>query len=107
MNQTGKISPLKLWQSMLFFLLPGLYGLFALTFLFPSLVRFGISEENAYHSAHLSGFILLLLVTVVALRVEGCSFRWTALKTRLRLKRMDSTAWKWTIAFLVLYLLLG
>jgi membrane protease YdiL (CAAX protease family) len=107
MKQTGNIRPMRLWQSTLFFLLPGLYGLLAITFLFPSLIRVGISEENAYNSAHLSGFILLFLVTIIALRVEGCSFRWAALKERLRIKRMDSTAWKWTIAFLVLYLLLG
>jgi len=29
------------------------------------------------------------------------------LRTRLRFQRMDSAAWKWTIPFLVLYLVLG
>jgi membrane protease YdiL (CAAX protease family) len=101
------IKPLKLWQSILFFMGPGLYGLIAYYVLFPSLQQFGISQENAYNTAHFSVFILLFLLTIIALRVEGWPRNGLTLRERLRFKRMDSMAWKWTLSFLLLYLVLG
>jgi membrane protease YdiL (CAAX protease family) len=103
----GVIRPMRLWQSLLFFLIPGFYAVFSQYVLFPSLMRLGISEEYAYNTALLSGFVLLFIVTLIALRSEGWSYNWTTVRERLRVRRMDSNAWKWTLAFLVLYLLLG
>jgi membrane protease YdiL (CAAX protease family) len=107
MKKIGAIRPMRLWQSVLFFLLPGLYALFSQYVLFPSLVRLGISEEYAYSTALLTGFVLLFLATIIALRVEGWSYSWATVRERLRVRRMDANAWKWTLIFLVLYLLLG
>ena len=70
MKKIGAIRPMRLWQSVLFFLLPGLYALFSQYVLFPSLVRLGISEEYAYNTALLTGFVLLFFATIIALRVE-------------------------------------
>ena len=86
---------------------PGLYGLIAYYVLFPALVQSGISHENAYNTTHLSVFVLLFLLTIIALRIEGWPLSWATLRDRLRFKRMDSTAWKWTLSFLLLYLVLG
>ena len=86
---------------------PGLYGLMAYYLLFPALTQLGISQENAYNVAHLTVFILLFFLTIIALGVEGRPLSWSTLRERLRFKPMDSTAWKWTIPFLVLYLVLG
>ncbi|HEY42803.1 MAG TPA: CPBP family intramembrane metalloprotease [Anaerolineae bacterium] len=107
MKTQSIVKPMRFWQSLLFFMIPGLYGLFAQYVLLPSIVRLGISEENAYNAVHLTVFIGLFLATILALRVEGWPLRWTSIKERLRIKRMDSTAWKWTLPFLVLYLVLG
>ena len=107
MSTQGSVRSLKLWQSVLFFLGPGLYGVIAHYILFPSLIQLGISQENAYNVAHLTVFILLFLLTIIALRVEGWSLSWETLRERLRFKRMDITAWKWTISFLLMYLVLG
>ncbi len=107
MKQRGNVRPMRLWQSLLFFMIPGFYGLFAQYVLMPSMVQHGVSEENAYNAVHLTVFIGLFLATILALRVEGWSLSWTSIKERLRIKRMDSTAWKWTLPFLVLYLVLG
>jgi membrane protease YdiL (CAAX protease family) len=107
MSTQGRVKPLKLWQSILFFMGPGLYGVIAYYILFPSLTRLGISQENAYNTAHLTVFILLFLLTIIALRVDGWPLSWATLRERLRFKRMDTTAWKWTIPFLLLYLVLG
>jgi membrane protease YdiL (CAAX protease family) len=92
---------------LLFFLIPGLYGVFARYVLLPYAVRLGISEESAYNTAHLTVFLGLLVATIVALRVEGWPLTWATMKERLRLRRMDPTAWRWTLLFLVLYLVLG
>jgi membrane protease YdiL (CAAX protease family) len=107
MKTQGAIRPMRLWQSLLFFLLPALYGVFAQYVISPSIVRLGISEENAYNAAHLMVFLGLFLATILALRAEGRPLRWASIKDRLRLERMDLTAWKWTLPFLVLYLVLG
>jgi membrane protease YdiL (CAAX protease family) len=107
MKMQGVVRPMRFWQSLIFFLVPGLYGLFAQYVLLPSMVRLGISEENAYNMVHLTVFIGLFFATILALRVEGWPLSWTSIKERLRIKRMDSTAWKWTLPFLVFYLVLG
>ena len=107
MSDQESIRPLKLWQSFLFFLGPGLYGFLATTFLFPLLTGLGVSEENAYHTVHYSVFILLFVMIFAALRSEGRTLNRRTLRERMRYKRMDSIAWKWTIPFLLLYLILG
>jgi hypothetical protein len=71
------------------------------------MVQLGVSEENAYNAVHLTVFIGLFVATILALRVEGWPLSWISIKERLRIKRMDSTAWKWTLPFMVLYLVLG
>ncbi len=107
MDRTAIIKPMKLWQSLLFFLLPGLYGVFAFYILFPFLVRLGMAEEFAYGTQMLSVFLLLMLATVISLRKDGWPLSWETARERLRIKGMDSKAWKWTLIFLFLSLLLG
>lgn len=107
MNANGIVKPMKLWQSLLVFLLPGLYGVFAFYVLFPLLTQLGMAEEYAYGTQMLSVFLLLLMATIIALRREGWSLNWATLRERLRIRSMDVTAWKWTLAFLFLYLLSG
>jgi membrane protease YdiL (CAAX protease family) len=107
MENSGIIKPMKLWQSLLFFLLPGLYGAFAFYVLFPVLVRLGMPEEFAYGTQMLTVFLLLLIATVIGFRTDGWPLSWETARERLRIKGMDSTAWKWTLVFLFLSLLLG
>ena len=107
MNIKDVVKPMKLWQSLLFFLIPGLYGVFAFYVLFPILVRFGMPEEYAYGTQMLSVFLILFLATLISLRRDGWPLNWATVRDRLRVKRMDATAWKWTLAFLFLSLLLG
>lgn len=107
MIKTGIIKPLKFWHSMLLFLLPGLYGVFAFYVIYPYLLRLGMPEEFAYSTQMLSVFLLLLIATVIGLRKYSWSLSWTTARDRLRINRMDSTAWKWTLIFLFFSLLLG
>jgi membrane protease YdiL (CAAX protease family) len=107
MNNQGVIKSLPFRGSLALFVALGLFAAVAQYVFLPALVRLGMSEENAYNTAHLAVFIGLFLATVLALRAEGMPLAWGALKERLRLKRMDGMAWKWTLPFLVLYLLLG
>jgi len=105
MNKNSVVKPMKLWQSLLFFLLPGLFGVFAFYVLFPILMRLGMPEEFAYGTQMISVFLLLFIATIIGLRREGWSLSWATVRERLRIKRMDSTAWKWTLIFLFLSLL--
>ena len=107
MNTNGVVKPMKLWQSLLFFLLPGLYGVFGFYVLLPMLVRWGMPEEYAYGTQMLSVFLLLILVAIIGLRSDGWSLNWATMRDRLRIKGMDATAWKWTLVFLFLSLLLA
>jgi membrane protease YdiL (CAAX protease family) len=107
MNKNGVLKPMKLWQSLLFFLLPGLYGVFAFYVLFPLLVQFGMPEEFAYGTQMLTVFLLLFFASIIGLRRDGWSLSWATVRDRFRIKRMDSTAWKWTLIFSFLNLLLG
>jgi hypothetical protein len=59
---------MKLWQSLLFFLLPGLYGVFTFYVLFPLLVQFGMPEEFAYGTQMLTVFLLLFFASIIGLR---------------------------------------
>ena len=101
------IKPLKLWQSVLLFTIPALFALVAQYILWPYLVRIGLSQENAYNSAHLLVFVGLLLAALTALRLEGGPLKWAPVKERLRLGAMTWKQWKWTLLFLFLYLLLS
>jgi hypothetical protein len=94
MKTQSTVKPMSFWQSLFFFMIPGLYGFLAQYVLLPSMVRLGISEENAYNTVHITLFIGLFLVTILVLRVDGWPLGWTSIKERLRIKRMDSTAWK-------------
>ena len=107
MLQPGIIKPMKFGHSILLFLIPGLYGVFAFYVLFPFLIHLGMPEEFAYGTQMLSVFLLLLIATVIGLRKDGWSLSWATARDRLRIKSMDSTAWKWTLVFLFLNLLLG
>ena len=107
MEQRGAIRPMRFGQSLLFFVIPGLYAAFSQYVIFPSMVRLGISEENAYNTSHLTGFLGLLIATFIAVRMEGWALSWVTMKDRLRFRRMSLPAWRITLPFLVLYLLAG
>jgi membrane protease YdiL (CAAX protease family) len=107
MLKTGIIKPLKFWHAILLFLLPGLYGVFAFYVLYPYLLRLGMQAEFAYGTQMLSVFLLLLIATVIGLRKDGWSLSWEMARDRLRIKSMDSKAWKWTLLLLFLNLLSG
>ena len=98
MKSKNAIKPLKFWQSVLLFMIPALFALIVQYILWPYLVRIGLSQENAYNSAHLLVFIGLLLATLTALRLERWPLEWAAVKERLRLGAMT---WKqWMIPFI-------
>ena len=104
---TGVTKPLNLGHSILLFLLPGLYGVIAFYVVMPFLIRLGLSAEIAYGTQMLSVFLLLIIAAVIGLKRDGWPLTWATARDRLRIKSMDSTAWKWTLLFLFFNLLLG
>ena len=107
MESRNIVKPLKLWHSVLLFMIPALFGIFAQYVLWPYLVQAGLSQENAYNSAYLLVFVGLLVAVFSALRLEALSLKWAPIKERLRLEPMTWKQWKWTLLFLFLYILLG
>jgi membrane protease YdiL (CAAX protease family) len=107
MESAKSVKPLKLWYSVLLFMIPALFGVGAHYVLAPYLVQTGVSQENAYNSALLLVFVGLLLAVLWALRREGWPLKWASMKERLRLEPMTGKAWRWTLLFLLLYLLLS
>jgi membrane protease YdiL (CAAX protease family) len=107
MQKNNNIKPLKLRQSLIFFLGPGFFGLAARYYLFPTLTSVGFSREYADNIVYLSVFTLLLILTIIGLRVEARPLNLKTLRERMRFRGMDSKTWKWTIGFLLLYLVLS
>ncbi len=107
MKKTNTLKPLKFWQSLLFFLTPGMFGALGMYWGLPFLVRSGMTEEKAYNTVHLTVFLGLFLATIIALQKENRTIQWSAILERLRIKPMRSNAWKLTLVFLFLYLLTG
>ena len=107
MESRNIVKPLKLWHSVLLFMIPALFGIFAQYVLWPYLVQAGLSQENAYNSAYLLVFVGLLVAVFSALRLEALPLKWAPIKERLRLEPMTWKQWKWTLLFLFLYILLG
>ena len=102
MLKSGIIKPMKFGHSMLLFLLPGLYAVFAFYVFMPFLIRLGLSAEIAYGTQMLSVFLLLIIAAVICLKRDGWPLTWATARDRLRIKSMDSEAWKWTLIFLFL-----
>ena len=105
METKTAVKPLRVWQSVLLFMIPALIGLAAQDILRPYLVRLGLSPENALNTVQLLVFLALLLALGSALRLEGVPLNWAAAKERLRLRGMTGKEWKSTALFLLLYLL--
>lgn len=101
------LKPLKLWQSALLFLGPGIYGAAAFYLIFPALQEWGMSAESAYNTVHLSVFLLLFVIAWIVLKGEGSPIGLFTLKDRLMFKGMSAKEWGWTAAFTILYLALG
>jgi len=62
-----------------------------------------MTGEFAYGTQMLTVFLLLFIASIIALRRDGWSLSWTTVRDRLRIRRMDSTAWKWTLSFLFFF----
>ena len=99
---TEQIKPMPLWQSLLFFGVPTLLGVFCTYFLWPFFIGIGASEEDAYYFQALVVFVSLLIASLVAYVVEGNSLDWSSFRHRFRLFGLDRREWKWTFGGLLM-----
>ena len=99
---TEQIKPMPLWQSLIFFGVPTLLGVFCTYFLWPLFIGIGASEEDAYYFQALVVFVSLLIASLVAYVVEGNSLDWSSFRHRFRLFGLDRREWKWTFGGLLM-----
>ena len=63
----------------------------------PALIRGGVLPFHAQSIALIIPLAGLLLAALLAYRLEGKPFTWSALAARFRWRRMDGRAWLWTL----------
>lgn len=96
------LKPMPLWQSTLLFTIPGIVFAVLYVYLFDYIMSGGVDHQ---HAMIYVSFIALGMIMVMALwlyRREGNLFTWSSFRQRMRLKRMDRRAWKYTVIGAVL-----
>jgi membrane protease YdiL (CAAX protease family) len=97
------IRPLALWQAALFFAIPAV--LFALNYhrvVVPSLSRGSLTLSAV---GLITPYVVLLVASLVAYRLDGNAMSWTALRERFRFHKVAWRTWFLAIVLLVLSLL--
>ncbi len=93
--------PMPLWLSLAFFGVPGAIGYWNAYVGIPLLVKSGVPLVVAF-PLMLSGMgVILLGVALIAYRLEGNAWTWTAFKERLRFHRIAGREWLWVAGVLV------
>jgi len=103
MYKTSQLHPTSLWSTLAFFGGPLLFGVFGLYWLLPTLDKLGIPLLLNYLFSVVSMFPLLLLLSLVAYRIETGSITWKGLNDRFRLKKLSRSDWKWTLVLLLIF----
>lgn len=101
---TAHISPAGWLQSLVLFGLPGAVLLFNFFVLNPALVRAGVPLVWSF-SLSLYGVVYgLLAAALIAYRLEGNPWTWSAFAARMRLQSLSGREWLWVVGAVVLAL---
>jgi membrane protease YdiL (CAAX protease family) len=68
----------------------------------PALQEIGLTFLQAYLACFYTPFMLLLVISIVAYRLEGNEWSWEAFAARYRLRRMDRRTLVWTVALILI-----
>ncbi|MBN2392563.1 MAG: CPBP family intramembrane metalloprotease [Anaerolineae bacterium] len=90
------IHPLGLGLSLLYFGLPALCMVSGFYVLMPYLTRQGMTPYMAYLIGTVLPLALMLVMALVAFRLEGHPLTWRALMERFNYRRMSVADWGWT-----------
>ncbi|MGF1507324.1 MAG: type II CAAX prenyl endopeptidase Rce1 family protein [Anaerolineae bacterium] len=102
-----RIRPMGWVESLLMFGVPMLIFIAGFHVVMPALLDAGLTPFLAYFFPIAGSLTLLLTASIVAYRLEGNPWEWTAFAERFRLHRMDGKTWLWTVGLLVAALVLA
>lgn len=106
MRSEGEISPMPLWQSLLFFGIPTVIFTLSIYGGMPYLGQQGVSPLINYTITLMGPVIILFLSAFAALKLEGYPLKWGAIRKRFRLKPLNRKEWGWVVG-LSLVMLFG
>ncbi len=101
-----KIKPMGILSSLLFFGIPSVVCGFSIYYVMQKLHRNGINDFINFFVSMVTPLALMLVAALIAFKIEGNSFKWTALAPRFRLKRMTKTDWLYTVGLLAVMVLI-
>lgn len=107
MNHSATLKPMPLWQSLILFGIPAIIAAGVHYIVWPYLVSLGLSQEDGYDYAYLIWFVGMFAAALVAYVQEGNPLNWRSFRERYRLRGMGWREWRWTLAGLLVSLLLG
>lgn len=97
------LSPMSIWQSLLFFGIPTLIGWFLLYILFPKLEVWGFPTIWNSLIVIMGPLLLLLVISLVAYHIEKNPFIWEAFRSRYRLRNLEDMDMRLLTGFIIVY----
>lgn len=96
-NDERPLSPIGLLRSLLYFGLPAALFSASILGLLPWMIRHGFSQLLTFYITFGGPLALLLVCSIIAYRLEGRPWEWTAFRDRMRLQRMLTRDWGATV----------
>jgi membrane protease YdiL (CAAX protease family) len=104
MTKPPIIKPLGLGPSILYFGIPAAFFSASILGLLPWLVRRGTPTFAVFMVTFAGPLAAMLLAALLAYRIEGHPWSWTAFRDRMRLRRPTLSDWLWTIGLVAVSL---
>lgn len=96
-----KIKPMGVMPSILFFGIPSIILSFSIYYVMQKLHQNGVNDFVNFYVTMVAPLALMLVAALIAYRVEGNSFNWSAFSNRFRLKRMTTKDWIYSLALFI------
>jgi len=96
-----KIKPMGILSSLLFFGVPSAFYCFCIYYVMQKLHQNGTNDFINWYVSMVIPLALFLLAAIIAYKVEGNSFKWSAFLTRFRLKKMTNKDWIYTLVLFI------
>ena len=101
-----KMKPMGILSSLLFFGIPSAVYSFSIYYVMQKLHQNGINDFINWYVSMVIPLALFLLAAIIAYKVEGNSFKWSAFLTRFRLKKMTKIDWIYTVGLFAAMILI-
>ena len=106
MSPDMKIKPMGIIPSLLFFAIPSVIFSFFIYYVMQKLHQNGINDFVNFMVSMTTPLALMLVAAIIAYKVEGNAFNWSAFSKRFRLKKMTRKDWIYTVALLIVMIII-